>query len=123
MNETKNKRLTPFAQRLRKEMTPEEKHLWYDFLRKLPCTVNRQKVFGPFIADFYIASAKIVIELDGGQHHDEKALLKDQLRDRWFRQRGITVLRYGNLDVTLDFDRVCTDIRQHLPDLPSSQQD
>ena len=115
MNEIKNKRLTPFAQRLRKEMTPEEKHLWYDFLKDLPWTVNRQKVFGPYIADFYIASAKIVIELDGGQHRDEKAILKDQIRDRWFRQRGITVLRYGNLEVMLNFDQVCSDIRQHLP--------
>ena len=68
MNETQNEKLTPFAQRLRKEMTPEERHLWYDYLKKLPCTVNRQKVFGSYIADFYIASADLVIELDGNQH-------------------------------------------------------
>ena len=115
MNETQNKQLTPFAQRLRKEMTPEERHLWYDYLKKLPCTVNRQKVFGPYIADFYIASAELVIELDGSQHYSDEALLKDQVRDDWFRAHGITVLRYANLDVKRNFYGVCMDIQKHLP--------
>ena len=118
MNETQNKKLTPFAQRLRREMTPDEKHLWYDFLKKLPCTVHRQKVFDSYIADFYIASADLVIELDGGQHLDEKALLRDRERDLWFHERGITVLRYSNLDVKLNFSGVCADIQRHLS-LPS----
>lgn len=120
MNETKNKKLTPYAQRLRKEMTPEEKHLWYDFLKKLPWTVNRQKVFGRYIADFYIASAKLVIELDGGQHRENKTLLQDEERDRWFLEHGKTVLRYSNLRVRLNFNEVCIDILQHIPGLPFS---
>ncbi len=118
MNETQNKKLTPFAQRLRKEMTPEEKHLWYDFLKKIPWTVNRQKVFGNYIVDFYIASANLVIEVDGGQHNDEETILRDKERDAWFRERGITVLRYSNLEVKLNFNLVCIDILEHLPGLP-----
>lgn len=123
MNEVKNKRLTPYARRLRKEMTPEEKRLWYDFLKKLPWTVNRQKVFGKYIVDFYIAAASLVIEVDGGQHLGEEALQRDRERDRWLQERGVTVLRYPNLDVKLDFDRVCIDILQHLPLLPAPQID
>ncbi len=118
MNETQNKKLTPFAQRLRKEMTPEEKHLWYDFLKKIPWTVNRQKVFGNYIVDLYIASANLVIEVDGGQHNDEETILRDKERDAWFRERGITVLRYSNLEVKLNFNLVCIDILEHLPGLP-----
>ena len=57
-----NKNYVPLAQQLRKEMTPEENHLWYDFLKKLPCTVNRQKNIGNYIVDFYIPSARLVIE-------------------------------------------------------------
>ncbi len=118
MNETQNKKLTTYAQTLRKEMTPEEKHLWYDFLKKIPWTVNRQKVFGNYIVDFYIASANLVIEVDGGQHNDEEAILRDKERDAWFQKRGIPVLRYSNLEVKPNFDLVCIDILKHLPGLP-----
>ncbi len=120
MNETRNETLTPYAQRLRKEMTPEERHLWYDYLKKLPCTVNRQKVFGNYIADFYIASANLVIELDGIQHYSDKSLVHDKARDDWFGAYGITVLRYSNLDVKRNFYGVCTDIQKYLP--PSTIQ-
>ena len=99
-------------------MTPEEKHLWYDFLMKIPWTVNRQKVFGNYIVDLYIASANLVIEVDGGQHNDEETILRDKERDAWFRERGITVLRYSNLEVKLNFNIVCIDILEHLPGLP-----
>ena len=119
MNETRNEKLTPFAQRLRKEMTPEEKHLWYDYLKKLPWTVNRQKVFGNYIADFYIASAKLVIELDGAQHYEDEAAIRDKQRDDWFQAHGITVLRYSNHDVKRNFYGVCMDIQKHLSRVPS----
>ena len=99
-------------------MTPKEKHLWYDFLKKIPWTVNRQKVFGNYIVDLYIASANLVIEVDGGQHNDEEAILRDKERDTWFQKLGITVLRYSNLEVKLNFDLVCIDILKHLPGLP-----
>ena len=65
MNENNNPELTHIAQNLRKNMTKEERHLWYDFLKKLPITIQRQKVIGQYIVDFYCASAKLVIEIDG----------------------------------------------------------
>ncbi|MBQ9518178.1 MAG: DUF559 domain-containing protein, partial [Eubacterium sp.] len=65
-------------------MTREERHLWYDFLKGLPVTFNRQKVIGSYIADFYCASAKIIVELDGSQHYEEKGVNKDEKRDAYF---------------------------------------
>ena len=67
---TQDKILTQNSQELRRNMTKEEKHLWYDFLKKLPITVNRQRKMGSYIADFYIAKCKLVIELDGSQHYN-----------------------------------------------------
>ncbi len=95
-------------------MTKEERKLWYDGLKKLPITVNRQKVFGKYILDFYCASAKIAIELDGSQHYEEEGKAKDEERDRYLNERGITVLRYSNCDVNQRFRTVCEDIESHL---------
>ncbi len=119
MNTVKNKSLTAFSQKLRKEMTKEERKLWYQFLKPLPITVNRQKVFGQYIADFYIASAKIVIELDGSQHYEEAHMVADEQRDLYFAALGIKVLRYTNLDVNRNFTGVCDDIASHLRPLIS----
>ena len=91
-------------------MTREERHLWYDFLRKLSKTVNRQKVIGPYIVDFYCASAKLVIELDGSQHYDTKGIRSDKERDAYLSSLGLRVLRYSNRDVNQSFDSVCEDI-------------
>ena len=71
MNMFHNDKLSSNAKKLRKEMTPEERHIWYDFLKLLPYTVHRQKVIGRYIVDFYVACAKIVIEIDGTQHYEE----------------------------------------------------
>ena len=76
MNELANSKLTNISKVLRKNMTKEERHLWYDFLKKQKITFNRQKVIGDFIVDFYCASAKLVIELDGSQHYEEMGLKK-----------------------------------------------
>ena len=115
MNKTNNKYLTKNARILRKNMTKEERHLWYDFLKNLPVTVNRQKVIGKYIADFYCASAKIVIELDGSQHYDTaESIKKDADRDAFFCQLGIKVLRYQNIDITNNFEGVCNDIYRHI---------
>jgi len=115
MNHTNNPKLTPNAQKLRKAMTKEERHLWYDFLRALPVTVNRQKVIGPYIVDFYCAKAKLVIELDGSQHYDAAGQEQDYVRDAYLRGLGFTILRYSNLDVAKNFSGVCEDILTHIP--------
>ena len=88
-----NKNLVKNAQFLRKNMTPEEKHLWYDFLKTLPITVNRQKNIGNYIVDFFIAKDKIIIEIDGKQHTGDLEKEKDALRDAELKKLGFTVLR------------------------------
>ena len=114
MNKNNNSDLTKFAQELRTNMTKEEKHLWYDFLKILPYTVNRQKVVEKYILDFYCAEAKIAIELDGSQHFEPDAKKKDAERDRFLREQGIRVLRYTNIDVNSNFDGVCSDILKNI---------
>ena len=114
MNQIKNKQLTPNAQVLRKSMTKEERRLWYDFLKSLPVTFHRQKPIGPYIVDFYCAGKKLVIELDGGQHYEQEHQEKDQIRDNYLRNLGLTVLRYSNLDIARNFDGVCQDILAHM---------
>ena len=115
MNDRNNPKLKGYAQTLRREMTREERHLWYDFLKQLPLTINRQKVIGPYIADFYCAKAKLVIELDGSQHYDEAQIRLDQARTRYFQSLGLAVVRYTNADVNLRFAAVCEDILRRLP--------
>ena len=105
------------AQELRRNMTKEERHLWYDFLSALPVPFRRQYVIGQYIVDFYCPSAKVVIELDGGQHYADEGVRKDALRDAALRECGLTVLRYSNLDVNQNFEGVCLDIEQHIPKL------
>ena len=114
MNKTNNSKLTGNAKTLRKNMTKEEGHLWYDFLKTLPITVNRQKVIGNYIVDFYIASAKIVIELDGSQHYEEKGVENDAKRDEFLNSLGAKVFRYSNLDVNQRFESVCQDILNNI---------
>ena len=109
-----NKKLTGVSKLLRKNMTKEERHLWYDFLKGLSVTVNRQKTIGNYIVDFYCASAKIVIELDGSQHFDEKGKNEDKVRDEYLRGLGLTILRYSNLEIHHNFKGVCEDIWSHI---------
>ncbi len=107
-------KLTINAQCLRKNMTKEERHLWYDFLKKLPITVNRQKVIGNYIVDFYVAAAKLVIELDGSQHYEDSNAEKDKDRDRYLNSKNIKVLRYSNLEINRNFEGVCQDVLNHI---------
>ena len=114
MSDTYRSKLKEYSQNLRKNMTKEERHLWYDFLKLLPQTVNRQKVIGRYIVDFYCAEAKLVIELDGSQHYSEEGRQNDLERDSYFASQSLTVLRYTNLDIKQNFDGVCADILRHL---------
>ena len=114
MNQTNNPKLRKNAQKLRREMTKEERRLWYDFLKQLPLTVNRQKVIGHYIVDFYCASAKLAIELDGSQHYESEGTTSDQERDYALNQLGITVVRYSNRDIDRNFDGVCADLLRRL---------
>ena len=106
----KNERLTENSQRLRKEMTKEERHLWFDFLKDLPITVNRQKVIGRYVVDFYCAEADLVIELDGSQHFEQDGLTDDKKRDEYLRSKGLEVVRCPNNQINEDFEAVCVDI-------------
>ena len=96
-------------------MTKEERHLWYDFFKVMKIQAHRQKPIGPYIVDFYIHTAKLVIELDGDQHGEPEHLAKDEARDEWLRRQGMTVLRYPNSWVDQSFEEVCQDILAHLP--------
>lgn len=115
MNKLQNKGLTANAKTLRKHMTKEERHLWYDFFKQLPLTVNRQKVIGPYIVDFYCAEAKLVIELDGCQHYEDRGKASDAERDDYLRQQGLSVVRYSNSEIHTQFEAVCQDLYQRLP--------
>ena len=111
MEKKRNSGLTGFSKQLRKKMTKEEKHLWYDCLKKLPETVNRQKVIGNYIVDFCCVEAKLVIEIDGDQHYREKGLEKDAVRDAFLHECGYYVARYSNHQIHTNFDGVCLDIK------------
>jgi len=109
-----NKKLVSNARTLRKNMTPEEKHLWYDFLKRLPFTVKRQHNIENYIVDFYIAEKKIVIEIDGIQHTSPEHKKADADRDAALAKWKITVLRYSNESVRNNFHAVAEDILQYL---------
>ena len=110
MQSKHNQQLVPFAKQLRKEMTKEERHLWYDFLRNHPIRFSRQKVLGKYIADFYSAEAKLVIELDGSQHYEDINAEKDAERTAFLEGYGLTVIRIPNNEVMRNFCGVCEHI-------------
>ncbi|MBE6595774.1 MAG: DUF559 domain-containing protein [Ruminococcaceae bacterium] len=114
MNRIRNAKLTNVAKALRRQMTKEERHLWYDFLKLLPQTVNRQKVIGRFVVDFYCAEARLVIEVDGSGHYTDEKRKADAERDEQLAKMGISVVRYSNSDIQRKFDQVCADILQHI---------
>ena len=100
------------SRELRKNATKQEKKLWYQYLNTFPVRMHRQMVIGYFIVDFYCHKAKLVIELDGGQHFDDEKLKKDEVRTAWLESRGLVVLRFTNLEVDQHFSGVCERIRE-----------
>ena len=98
------------ARRLRREMTPHERKLWYLFLREYPVKVYKQRIIGRFVVDFYCASAKLVIELDGSQHYEAQGIAYDLERSAFLEAHGLKVLRFTNREVDRDFCGVCEKI-------------
>ena len=98
------------ARKLRREMTPHERKLWYLFLRKYPVKFYKQRIIGRFIVDFYCASAKMVIELDGSQHFEEQGKTYDRERSAYLESLGLKVVRYSNDDIDRNFSAVCEQI-------------
>ena len=107
-----NKSIVPTAKILRKNMTKEESHLWYDFLRTYPVRFSRQKVLGKYIADFYCAEAKLIIELDGSGHYTDDGRQYDEERTAFLQAYGITVIRITNREIHQNFWGVCEYIEQ-----------
>ena len=97
----------PLAKELRKNMTPWERKLWYDFLRNYPIRFQRQKAIGNYIADFYCARAKLIVELDGGGHYTEEQIEKDKIRTENLENMNLSVLRICNSDIDRNFSGVC----------------
>ncbi len=93
-------------------MTPQERKLWYLFLRKYPVKIYKQRIIGPFIVDFYCASAKLVIELDGSQHYTEQGQSYDVERTRILNSYGLKVIRFSNFEVNTMFPEVCDAIHR-----------
>lgn len=102
-----NKDIVQIAKILRKDMTKEEKRLWYDFLRTYPIRFLRQKVLGKYIVDFYCAKAKLVIELDGSGHYTEEGKQYDKERTAFLAEYGLTVVRIVNSEIHKNFRGVC----------------
>ena len=103
----KNNKLLNVARILRRNMTRQEKHLWYDFLRYYPVKIYNQRIIDDFIADFYCHSARLVIELDGSQHYTNQGKAHDEARTEILERYGIHVLRFSNKDVNDNFEGVC----------------
>ncbi len=106
----KNNAKLSTARALRRNMTPQERHLWYDFLRYYPVKVYKQRIIGQYIVDFYCAGAKLVIEVDGSQHYEDQEREKDHMRTAYLESLGLTVVRYSNADINVRFQAVCEDI-------------
>jgi len=104
------KELRQRSQKLRRQMTKEERHLWYDFLKTYPVQFKRQYSIGSYIVDFYCFRARLIIELDGSQHCKPRALEYDKIRTEYLQNQGFLVLRFSNSDVMTQFRAVCETI-------------
>ena len=107
MQRKHNAKIVPAAKILRKNMTKEERHLWYDYLRTHPVRFSRQKVLGKYIVDFYSAEAHLVIELDGSGHYTEENRKYDAARTAFLKGYGLNVIRIPNNEVNENFLGVC----------------
>ena len=102
-----NEKNITLAKNLRKKATPQENHLWYDFLSKYNVRFQRQKAIDNFIADFYCHKAKLIIEIDGSQHHTEQGQKKDEFRTEILEGYDLKVIRFTNRAIDTHFHCVC----------------
>ena len=114
------KALTPRAQSLRRDPTPAERKLWYEFLRDLPHKFTRQKPLGQYVADFYCSRRRLVIELDGDSHYSNRAQRYDEGRTAALERQGLRVIRFTNPEVLQNFESVCTSIVAALEEVPQA---
>ena len=110
MRYPRNQKNVANARSLRRNMTPQERHLWYDFLRFCKPRFRRQELIGTYIADFFCYEAKLVVEIDGSQHFLEENIEKDNARTAYFHSLGIHVMRVDNGEVNRNFSGVCEGI-------------
>ena len=115
-----NKANIPLAKQLRKNMTPWERKLWYEFLREYPLRFQRQKAIGSYIVDFYCAKAGLIIELDGGGHFEKEQEEKDAVRTQELERLNLRVVRISNSDIDTNFRGVCEYIDRAVKGLPLS---
>jgi len=118
-----NKKLHGFARKLRNNATRHENRLWYEFVRGHPLQFNRQIIIMNYIADFYCAKARLVIELDGSQHYSEEGISRDAAREEVLKSLDLEVLRFSNLDIDKTFEGVCEAIDLAVIRRPGSQID
>ena len=102
-----NKKNISLAKILRKKATPQENHLWYDFLSKYEIRFQRQKAIDNFIADFYCHKAKLIIEIDGSQHYSEEGKQNDEFRTDVLESYGLKLIRFTNIQINTNFRGVC----------------
>lgn len=102
-----NKKNITLAKNLRKKATPQENHLWYDFLSKYEVRFQRQKAIDDFIADFYCHKAKLIIEIDGSQHYSKKGMQKEEFRTEILQGYDLKVIRFTNRQIITNFRGVC----------------
>ena len=102
-----NKKNISLAKTLRKKTTPQENHLWYDFLSDYKVRFQRQKAIDNFIADFYCHKAKLIIEIDGSQHYTEAGRQNDEFRTEILEGYDLKVIRFTNRQINTNFQGVC----------------
>ena len=106
--------LLPRARELRRNMTPQERKLWYCFLKEYPVKIYKQKIIGPCIVDFYCHAAKLVIELDGPVHHGYEASAHDEERTALLASQGLKILHIENAEVDFRFQTACKTIHEEI---------
>ena len=107
-------RLVRRAKELRRDLSPVERKLWYEFLSGLPHRFTRQKPLGRYVADFYCSEKRLVIEVDGDSHFTDRSVERDAGRTAALAFLGIRVIRFTNVEVMESFEGVCMEIEKAL---------